>query len=600
MDIFILIRLFGGLAMFLYGMRLMGEALRESSSGALKALMEKVTNNIFKAFLLGVIVTALIQSSKATIVITAGLVAAGILTLKQSLGIIIGANVGTTVTGQIIRLLDLNAESGSLLQLFQPSTLAPIAFIVGMVIIMTNRLKNAKTVGSILIGFGILFTGLMNMTNAVSGLVDSPLVEPLLVSLNNSPLIGALAGALIAIVLQSASAAVGILQAFSTAGFLTFSSIYAVIVGIFLGECMTTALVVSIGSTAEPKKVGFVNVLFNIFKSVISILGVLVVHNLGLIDHLWSNPVNSGVIANTNTIFNLASALLAFPFITLLERIANKYIKEKEDKSHSKYRDKLNALSPAFFNTPALALRSCYDLLLVIYKNARENVNRSLTLFSNYSDKTLKKVHDEEHDIDFLKDKVSKYIVELLPHIREEYHVSIIDQYHKMTTEFEHLGDIAIYISDTADALHDQGGSLSIVAKEELAILYKLINEVLDETELAFEKRDEEAAYRIEPLTIVVDDIIDALKSKHLKRMSKGECDNVNDTHYMNLLSQIKRAMDICSNIGFATLLRVKPELADKEHVYFKELKKGNDERFNEVYEGTKKKYFKELKALNN
>ena len=599
MDVFSIIKLFGGLAMFLYGMRLMGEALRESSSGALKALMEKVTNNIFKAFLLGVIVTALIQSSKATIVITAGLVAANILSLKQSLGIIIGANVGTTVTGQIIRLLDLNAESGSLLQLFQPSTLAPIAFIVGMIIIMTNKLKNAKTIGSILIGFGILFTGLMNMTNAVSVLVDSPMVEPLLVSLNNNPLIGCLVGALIAIVLQSASAAVGILQAFSTAGFLTFSSIYSVIVGIFLGECMTTAIVVSIGATAEPKKVGFVNVLFNIFKSVVSIVGVMVVHRLGIIDHLWSNPVNSGIIANTNTIFNLASAIFAFPFISFLEKTANKYIKEKEDTSFGKYKDKVAALSPAFFNTPALALRSCYDLLLLIYRNARENVNRSLSLFEEYSDKKIKKINEEEQDIDYLKDNVSKYIVELLPHISEENHVSILDQYHKMTTEFEHLGDIAVYIADTAEALHDQGSTLSKLAKEELAILYKLIDEVLGEAEASFEKRDAEAAYRIEPLTMVVEDMIDYLKSKHLKRMSRGECDNVNDTHYMNLLSQIKRAMDICSNIGFATLLRVNPELGDKEHIYFNELKKGNDEKFNEVYESTKKNYYKQLKELD-
>ena len=215
MDIFSVIKLFGGLAMFLYGMRLMGEALRESSSGALKALMEKVTNNTFKAFLLGVAVTALIQSSTATIVITAGLVAAGILTLKQSLGIIIGANVGTTVTGQIIRLLDINAESGSILQFFQPSTLAPLALIIGIVIIMSGKLKNSKSIGSIAIGFGILFSGLINMTNAVSMLTESPIVGTLFTSLNNNPFIGYLVGASIAFVLQSSSAAVGILQAFS-------------------------------------------------------------------------------------------------------------------------------------------------------------------------------------------------------------------------------------------------------------------------------------------------------------------------------------------------------------------------------------------------
>ena len=598
MDIFSIIKLFGGLAMFLYGMRLMGEALRESSSGALKSLMEKVTNNTFKAFLLGVAVTALIQSSTATIVITAGLVAAGILSLKQSLGIIIGANVGTTVTGQIIRLLDINAESGSILQFFQPSTLAPLALIIGIVIIMTGKLKNSKSIGNIAIGFGILFSGLINMTNAVSALTESPIVGTLFTSLNNNPIIGYLVGAAIAFVLQSSSAAVGILQAFSASGFLTFSSIYAVIVGIYLGDCVTTAIVIWIGASAEPKKVAAVNILFNIAKSILALVGVTIVHKLGLINDLWSSPVNSGIIANTNTIFNLVCALLIFPFLGLFENLANKYILEKANKSHSKYSDKIEALSSAFFDTPALALRSCYDILLTIYKIAKDNVERSLHLFHGYSDEDIKLINSEEHDVDYLKDQVSKYILELLPHMSDEYHVSILDQYHKMTSEFEHLGDIAVYISEVAEALKSQGGALSQPALKELDILYELIDKTLNETEAAFEKRDIDAAYRIEPLTKVVDDIIDKLKSQHLKRITKGECDVLNDTHYMNLLSNIKRAMDICSNIGFATVLRVNPELANKEHDYFSELVKGNDDNFNKVYEEARANYYDRINAL--
>ena len=240
MDIFDVISLLGGLAMFLYGMRLMGDSLKENSSGALKLAMEKVTNNPFKAFILGVLVTALIQSSTAMIVITAGLVGAGILTLHQALGIIVGANVGTTVTGQIIRLLDIDSSGAAWLRFFQPSTLAPVALILGMVLIMGNFVKNAKSVGSIAIGFGILFSGLLNMTGSVHNLAQSGAIEKLFSGLGENPFLGYLTGAGVAFALQSSSVTVGILQAFSSSGLLTFKAIYAVIVGIYLGDCVTT------------------------------------------------------------------------------------------------------------------------------------------------------------------------------------------------------------------------------------------------------------------------------------------------------------------------------------------------------------------------
>ena len=304
MDFFNVLTLAGGLAMFLYGMRLMGDGLKESSSGTLKQIMESVTNNVFKAFLLGLAVTAIIQSSTATIVITSGLVGAGLLTLHQSLGIIIGANVGTTVTGQIIRLLDMNAEKGSWLRIFQPSSLAPIALIIGIIIIMTGskRFSNARTIGSIAIGFGILFSGLLNMTSAVSSFAESPLVQDLFAGLGNNPLAGYLTGAGIAFVLQSSSATIGILQAFSSSGLLIWHAIYPVIVGVYLGDCVTTAIVCSIGARPEAGRVGIVNILYNLSKSALVLIVVAVVRSLGLLDWIWDATLNSSLIANTNTI----------------------------------------------------------------------------------------------------------------------------------------------------------------------------------------------------------------------------------------------------------------------------------------------------------
>ena len=254
MTIFNFISLFGGLALFLYGMQLMGDGLKKGSSGALKAAMEKVTNNPLVGFLLGLAVTAVIQSSTATIVLTSGLVGAGVLTLHQSIGIILGANVGTTITGQIIRLLDLNADGGAWLNLFKPSTLAPLAAIAGILFIMAIKTPHSDTVGSITMGFGILFTGLLNMTAAVSPLGESPAFAQMFSGLADAPVLGFLAGTGVAFLIQSSSATIGILQALSMTGALTFGSVYAIIIGVNIGDCVTTAIVCSIGSTADAKR----------------------------------------------------------------------------------------------------------------------------------------------------------------------------------------------------------------------------------------------------------------------------------------------------------------------------------------------------------
>ena len=311
---------------------------------------------------------------------------AGILSLHQSLGIIIGANVGTTVTGQIIRLLDLDASSGSVLRLFQPSTLAPVALVAGMVLIMGFHFKNAKSIGNIAVGFGILFSGLLNMTGAVNSLAESGLVESLLTGLGNNPFIGYLTGAGIAFALQSSSATIGILQTFSASGLLTFKAIYAVIVGIYLGDCVTTAIVCSIGAKTEARRVGVVNILFNLSETVLVLRVVTVAHRLGLLDWLWDMKVNSGVIANTNTVFNLSCAVLLLPMVRVYEKLSRKILPDQPE-PEDPYKEKLDALSPAFFNTPALALRSCYDLLLTVYGAARENISTSLGLISAFDEK---------------------------------------------------------------------------------------------------------------------------------------------------------------------------------------------------------------------
>ena len=583
MDIFNVISLLGGLALFLYGMKLMGNSLKEGSSGTLKVVMEKVTNNPVKAFFLGVIVTAVIQSSTATIVITSGLVTAGIISLKQSLGIIVGANVGTTVTGQIIRLLDVNAEGGSILKFFTPSTLAPLALIAGVILIMFIRFKKSDYIGNILMGFGILFTGLMNMTAAVSTLTEGGLIEDIFSSLGDNPLLGYLAGAGVAFVLQSSSASIGILQAFSMAGDIPFKTVYIILVGIYLGDCVTTAIVCSIGAKAGSKRVGIVNILYNLSKTVLVIIGVTIFHKLGTLDGLWDTSMTAGTIANANSVFNLVCAVALLPLVGVYERLSYRIVKD-DASAKGKYSEKLAALSPAFFDTPALALRSIYDVLHTMLEAAIINIDKALNLIYDYRPGIAAEIEKEEDAIDRMTDAASSYMLKLNPHLKDELHIKIIDQYYKDVTEFERLGDHAVNLMESAEELSREGNGLTEDAKKELDILRRLITRILENATLAFVKRDVVAARHIEPMEEVVDDLVNSLHDNHIARLRDGKCKVNSGIIFLDILTNIERISDICSNIGVATIARANPGAETLAHSYISSLHQGNDKDYNMEY----------------
>ena len=594
MSVFNVITLLGGLAMFLYGMRLMGDGLKRGSSGALKKAMEHVTNNPLSAFFLGLIVTAIIQSSTATIVITAGLVGAGIISLRQSLGIIIGANVGTTVTGQIIRLLDLDTSAAAWLQVFKPSTLAPVALIIGILFIMFINSKRSRTIGDIAIGFGILFSGLMTMTSSVDTLHQSGLFEKMFFSLGENPVLGYVTGAGVAFILQSSSATIGILQALSTSGLLKFSAIYSVIVGIYLGDCVTTAIVCSIGAKSDAKRVGIVNILFNLSETVLVLLTVTIIHKLGLLDGIWDATAHSGMIANTNTIFNLGCAVCLFPAVGLYEKLSRILVKD-EPVPQNKYQDKLDALSPAFFKTPALAFRSCYNILLAMFQASRANIEKAMGLLHQYDEAVFRQINEEEENVDMMTDRISAYLVEMSPNINDETHAAILDQYYKVLSEFERLSDHAVNIAEVAADMNQKGIAFSPEADAELHVIEDLIARILDLTELTFEKRNAEAASHIEPLEEVVDDMVNALKARHINRLYEGKCNIIIDNNFMNLLSDIERISDVCSNVGIATLARVYPEKAALSHGYISSIHSGDSAAFNEEYKAAHEEFFARL-----
>ena len=601
MNIFNLISLFGGLAMFLYGMRMMGDGLKESSSGALKRIMERVTGTPVKAFLLGLIMTAVIQSSTATIVITSGLVGAGIISLHQSLGIIIGANVGTTVTGQIIRLLDLNASGGgaSVLDFFKPSTLAPLALIIGIVLIMSK--KGQDKVGKIVIGFGILFSGLMNMTDAVSSLTESGIVEVLFSRLGENPLIGYLVGLAVSFVLQSSSASIGILQAFSMSGVLTFKAVYPVLMGIYLGDCVTTAIVCNIGANPDSKRVGVANILYNLCKTLLILIGVNIAYRMGLLDGIWNHTVHSGDIANANTVFNLASALLLLPAMGLFEKLSLTLVKDEPAEAVASPQAQelrvLDGLNPVFLATPGLAFNACYDVLMEMFRLAQQNIYRAFDVVSGFDADLMGQIRGDEDALDIMADRVSGYLMQISAHITSDEHSEIMNHYYSTISEFERLGDHAMNIAEDAEEMNKSEVSFSETALKELGVVRDLLRAVLNYTGRSFERCDAKAAAHIEPLEEVVDDMVNALRQNHLERLRLHQCSVLAGTEFLNMLSDIERISDICSNVGVFTIARVRPEIKHEVHDYVSRLHSGKDEAFNREYEAAHDHYFALLKA---
>ena len=594
MTIFNFISLLGGLALFLYGMRIMGDGLTKSSSDTFRRTLKKVTNNPVAGFLVGAAVTALIQSSTATIVIVSGLVGAGLMSFKQSIGVVLGANVGTTITGQIIRLLDINADAGSALNFFKPSTLAPIAAVIGIVCIMFIKTKSSGTVGQIAMGFGILFTGLLNMTAAVSPLSQSTWFSDLFLALSDKPILGFLAGAAVAFAIQSSSATIGILQALSITGALSFSNIYSIIIGIYIGDCVTTAIVCSIGAKADAKRTGMAHILFNLCEVVLVTLGVTILHATGVLDGIWSVPINSGGIANTHTIFNVCCAVIILPFVKFLEKGAMAIVKD-DPKSPipEKFHD-AELLDDALYRSPSLALSSTRKAMVKVAKAAEINYHRANSLVESYEPAIRLEIDEDEEFIDFMTDHISSYLVGLSTHVSGR-EADLCNYNIKCVLEYERIGDLALNLAQAAQELKEKGLKLSRVAVREMGVLHNALSDILDNTIKAYRDRNPEAAKHIEPVEEVVDELIESLRARHVRRLQTGECNVVAGSTFLDMLTNIERISDQCSNIGVYCMALHDKSIAEDQHGYLARLHKGADPEFNEMYSLERAKYKKML-----
>ncbi len=573
-----IIQLFGGLAMFLYGIEVMGDGLKNSSGAALKRILEKVTGNVLLGVLTGTLVTAVIQSSTATIVLTVALIGAGVLNLKQAVSIVMGANIGTTITAQIIRLGSIESDGSFLLWLFDTDTLAPIALVVGIILVMFIKTKNSKTIGDIFIGFGVLFIGLNLMTDGVKPLIGTDAFMAFVGFLQN-PLFGILFGLVLTVIVQSSSATVGMLQTVASVpgSGITFAMAYPVIMGINLGTCVTTAMVCSIGSSKDAKRTGIVHIAFNTIGTILFMIVMTVMQRMLVFGaEFWSASVDSGGIANFQTVFNLITAVVLVPFAGLLVKLSMLFVKD-DDKPTELRHPELHTLDEKLYISPAMAIGEVTKAVAVMGSIAKENFARSCGLLSNFDEAVVAEIDEDEGCLDAFADTSDRFLIGLSKVIETQQDDRQLDMLLQTVPNFERIGDYATNISELSARLKQAGQSFSESALKELELVCAAVNEILSITVDAFTRNDNEAARCVEPLEEVIDDIVILLRDRHTKRLKQGLCSVETGLIFMEVLTYLERASDQCSSIAVMMLARDNDAILHNHYEYLREIHSGND-----------------------
>ncbi len=598
MTIFNLITLLGGLAMFLYGMEVMSDGLKNASGATLKKVLEKVTSNAFMGVLTGTLVTAVIQSSTATIVITVGLITAGVLNLKQAVSIVLGANIGTTITAQIIRLMDIDSKGNMLMEFFKPSTLAPLAMIIGIILIMFVKKGSSKPVGGIFCGFGVLFTGLMSMTASVEPLSQSDAFINIIKSVSDIPILGILAGLVMTMLIQSSSAMVGMLQALSVTGVMTMELVYPIIMGINLGTCVTTAMVCSIGSSKDAKRTGIAHIVFNVAGTILFMIAITILRSVGVFPELWSKIVDSGDIANFQTVFNLVTAVVLVPFTGLLVKLTYVFIKPDEKKVEKDDYSALNTLDEKLYLVPKIALAEAKNAIGVMGGIVMNNFDDSIKQLESFSEEVSVGINTREEKIDAFTDTVENYLVDLSKNDVGDEVNEIINSMIQTTTDFERIGDYATNLNEYAERMKNEKLSFSPLATDELHMLLAAINEIIGMTVQAFKDDDVELAKKVEPLEEVIDDMVQYLRESHINRLKTGKCTVTAGIVFIEMLTYLERASDQCSSIAIFLISRTDPRIRKNHHEYIAELHKETDSAYKVEVQSRRAQYLAPLFAL--
>lgn len=591
MDFFMIVSLLGGLALFLYGMSMLGSGLEKLSGGRLEQTLEKLTNNVFKGVLLGALVTGAIQSSSATTVIVVGLVNARILKLRQAIGIIMGANIGTTVTAHILRLSDLSSDN-FFLMLLKPTTLAPVVGIIGILMVMVGKKQKYKTLGEILLGFCILFTGMFNMEAAVSPLSESPEFANLFASFSN-PVIGVLVGAGVTAIIQSSSASIGILQALSSTGIITWSSAIPIILGQNIGTCITPILA-SIGASKNAKRTAAVHLSFNIIGTCVFLIVIYTIQSISPFS-FWDLPIDKGGIANFHTTFNVCVTLMFLPFVGLLEKLVIHLIPDQQ--TADEVDDPAIALDDRLLTSPGLAIQHCRDAVLQMGKLARKNFSASVRQLEQYNHKEAEKIREREDTIDRLEDRLGNYMLKIPQDNLSEQSSATISALLHILSEFERIGDYSINLVEFAENMESTGAEFSPQAQFELTTIGEAVKEAIDMALGCFEKQDLALAETIEPLEEVVDQMQETLKDRHINRLRNGQCTVDAAFPFVESLSCLERISDHCSNIGVYMISYVRGSDEVDHHTYIMQLHSGQVGHYNEQFRRYTEKYYDQIRS---
>ncbi|MBS6398238.1 MAG: Na/Pi cotransporter family protein [Clostridiales bacterium] len=587
MDFFDVLSMLGGLALFLYGMETMGKGLAQASGGKLERILEKLTSNPLKAVLLGAGVTAVIQSSSATTVMVVGFVNSGIMKLTQAVGIIMGANIGTTVTSWILSLSGIES-SNFFIRLLKPSSFSPVLALIGVCLLMFSKKEKKKDVGMIMIGFAILMTGMDTMSGAVKPLADVPEFTGILTMFSN-PLLGMLCGAVLTAVIQSSSASVGILQALCATGAVSFGTAIPIIMGQNIGTCVT-AVLSSIGAHKNAKRTALVHLYFNLIGTIIFMVAFYTVNSFVHFAFM-GQPANAAGIAVVHSAFNVAATMVLLPFSKVLVKLACLTIPESaaEKEAENENARDFQLLDPRFLETPGYAVEQSRTVAIRMAELAKKALIQAIYLLENFNEELADKVVHLEDRVDKYEDQLGSYLVKLSAKNLSEKDSHTVSMLLHSIGDFERISDHAVNIVETAQELHQKNTGFSRKAQEEIRVLSKALLEIVESSYELFAEENYEKAAKIEPLEETIDYLSKQLKKRHVERLRTGECTIELGFALSDLTTNVERISDHCSNIAIA-LIQSRTD-GYEAHEYTAELRRENNPKFKTEYEAYRDKY---------
>ncbi len=583
MDLMDVIALLGGLAFFLYGMNALSSGLESLAGGKLESILKRMTSNPVKSLFLGLGITAVIQSSSAMTVMLVGLVNSGLMTINQSVGVIMGSNIGTTVTAWLLSLVGIG-DGNIWMQLLKPKNFSLFFAFIGIIMIMMSKKPKMKDIGGILVGFAVLMYGMEIMSGSVSGLKDDPNFQKILVAFTN-PILGVAFGAAFTALIQSSSASVGILQVLAANGGITYGAAIPIIMGQNIGTCIT-AIISSIGVSRNAKKVAVVHITFNLIGTAIFLTLFCLVDAI-FKPAIVGTDIGAFEIAIVHTIFNVATTLLLLPFSKMLVKIANFVLKDTA--ADTQAANSTVMLDERLLITPSIAIAECENATNNMASIARETLIKAINVTTNYNEDMATEILNMESQLDKYEDKLGTYLVKISAKPLSEADSKKVSKMLHAIGDFERLGDHAVQILKVAQELHTKKLNFSEQAQHELGVLTNALEEILELTTTAYINNDVAVAKNVEPLEQVIDQLVANIKSQHIKRLQAGSCSIELGFILSDLTNNYSRVSDHCSNIAVAVI-----EISHNAfgtHEYLNNIKYGNT-GFNDIYENFSAKYY--------